>query len=76
MDNIHEQIERRAYELFQARGGQDGYHIDDWLQAEKEIAGAVTKKAAAVRKTASGKAPTAAKKKAAAPKKKAAAKKK
>lgn len=30
-------IERRAYELFVARGGQDGYHMEDWLKAESEI---------------------------------------
>ncbi|MBI1734827.1 MAG: DUF2934 domain-containing protein [Candidatus Rokubacteria bacterium] len=30
-------IARRAYELFQARGGQHGYEIEDWLQAEREL---------------------------------------
>ena len=34
------QIEKRAYELFVARGGQDGYHMEDWLKAESEIIGA------------------------------------
>ncbi len=37
MDSLQEKIARRAFELFQARGGQHGYHIEDWLQAEKEI---------------------------------------
>jgi hypothetical protein len=37
MDKLQEQIAKRAYELFQARGGIDGYHIQDWLQAEKEV---------------------------------------
>jgi hypothetical protein len=37
MESKQEQIARRAYELFQARGGQHGYHMSDWLQAEKEI---------------------------------------
>jgi len=37
MDKVQEQVARRAYELFQARGGEHGYHIADWLQAEKEI---------------------------------------
>jgi hypothetical protein len=32
-------IARRAYEIFQARGGQHGYEIEDWLQAERELAG-------------------------------------
>jgi hypothetical protein len=30
-------IEKRAYELFLERGGVHGYHIEDWLRAEKEI---------------------------------------
>lgn len=37
MEKNQEQVAKRAYELFQARGGQDGYHIVDWLQAEKEM---------------------------------------
>ena len=32
-------IARRAYELFQARGGEHGYEIEDWLQAERELTG-------------------------------------
>ena len=32
-------IARRAYEIFQARGGQHGYEIEDWLQAERELTG-------------------------------------
>jgi hypothetical protein len=34
-----EQIERRAYELFVARQGRDGSAEQDWLQAERELAG-------------------------------------
>lgn len=30
-------IERRAYELYLARGGADGYAIEDWQQAEREL---------------------------------------
>jgi hypothetical protein len=33
----HEQIARRAYELFLARGGQHGNHEQDWQQAEREL---------------------------------------
>ena len=33
----HEQVSRRAYEIYQARGGQDGRHHDDWVQAEREL---------------------------------------
>jgi hypothetical protein len=32
-----EQIERRAYELYLARGGADGHDFDDWLRAEREL---------------------------------------
>ncbi|MGB6431327.1 MAG: DUF2934 domain-containing protein [Candidatus Acidiferrales bacterium] len=32
-----EQIERRAYELYLQRGGQDGGDVNDWLVAEREL---------------------------------------
>ena len=32
-----EDIERRAYELYLARGRADGYALEDWLQAEREL---------------------------------------
>jgi hypothetical protein len=34
-----EAIARRAYELYQARGGTHGADMDDWLQAERELRG-------------------------------------
>lgn len=33
------EIARRAYEIFLGRGGGDGHDIEDWLQAEAELAG-------------------------------------
>jgi Protein of unknown function (DUF2934) len=30
-------IARRAHEIYEARGGQDGKALDDWLQAEREV---------------------------------------
>lgn len=36
----HDDIERRAYELYEARGREDGHDWDDWLQAERELQGA------------------------------------
>ena len=30
-------IARRAYELYLARGCEDGHDVDDWLQAEREL---------------------------------------
>jgi hypothetical protein len=32
-----ERIQRRAYELFEARGGGPGHELDDWLLAEHEL---------------------------------------
>ena len=32
-----EQIRRRAYEIYLARGGQGASELDDWLQAEAEL---------------------------------------
>jgi len=36
-EEIQDQIRRRAYELYEARGRGDGYDLDDWLQAEFEV---------------------------------------
>ncbi len=33
----YEQIRRRAYELYERRGRQHGYHEQDWFQAESEL---------------------------------------
>jgi hypothetical protein len=35
---LQEQIRRRAYELYEQRGRNDGYELNDWLQAESEMA--------------------------------------
>jgi hypothetical protein len=32
-----EEIEMAAYALYLERGGGDGYAVDDWLQAEREL---------------------------------------
>jgi len=32
-----EEIRRRAYEIYLARGGAPGHEIEDWLQAESEL---------------------------------------
>jgi len=45
--DAQEQIRRRAYELYEQRGKQDGLADQDWFQAEAEIVGASTLKAAA-----------------------------
>ena len=33
----HQEIAARAYQLYVARGRQDGHEVDDWLQAEYEL---------------------------------------
>jgi len=35
--DLQARIAKRAYELFEQRGGKDGYALEDWLQAEREI---------------------------------------
>jgi hypothetical protein len=35
-----EDVERRAFELYEQRGGEHGHDWDDWLEAEREIRGA------------------------------------
>ena len=36
-DDPQDIIARRAYELFEERGREDGHDLDDWLQAEREL---------------------------------------
>ena len=33
----HDQIARRAFELFERRGSSHGHDVDDWLQAERDL---------------------------------------
>lgn len=35
--DLAERIQRRAYEIFEGRGGSCGCELDDWLQAEHEV---------------------------------------
>jgi len=35
--NAEDRIRQRAYELYVARGREDGHELDDWQQAEEEI---------------------------------------
>lgn len=36
-------IARRAYELYEQRGRQDGLALEDWLNAERQLVGAAGK---------------------------------
>jgi hypothetical protein len=51
-DGSHEDIARRAYEIYEARGRTGGSPVEDWLLAEQQLAAAVTT-AAPTRKRAS-----------------------
>jgi len=44
---VLEQIAQRAYELYEARGREDGHDLDDWLRAEAEITSRAAKGASA-----------------------------
>ena len=37
--DLHVRIAARAHELYEQRGCLDGYHLRDWLEAEREILG-------------------------------------
>jgi hypothetical protein len=35
--NLEQQIRERAYELYEARGREDGHDEEDWFRAKEEI---------------------------------------
>jgi len=35
--NLEDEIRRRAYELYEHRGGKSGSEAEDWLAAEREV---------------------------------------
>lgn len=45
--DLQEQVRRRAFELYELRGREDGHDLDDWLQAESEFVQRQGKAAAA-----------------------------
>jgi hypothetical protein len=34
---LEHQIRQRAYELYEARGREEGHELEDWFRAEEEI---------------------------------------
>jgi hypothetical protein len=36
--DLQELVRARAYELYEQRGREDGHDLEDWVQAESEIA--------------------------------------
>lgn len=39
LDDLHARIAQRAYELHAQRGYREGYAVEDWLEAERELLG-------------------------------------
>jgi HSP20 family molecular chaperone IbpA len=37
LKETYQALARRAYEFYEARGGEDGHDLDDWLRAESEL---------------------------------------
>ena len=37
IEPTHEDIARRAYQLYEERGGEHGRDVEDWFQAEREL---------------------------------------
>jgi hypothetical protein len=35
---LEHQIRLRAYELYEARGREEGYELEDWFRAKEELA--------------------------------------
>jgi hypothetical protein len=33
----HDEIAQLAFSLYEARGRQDGHHVEDWVRAEREL---------------------------------------
>ena len=36
-EDLQERVRRRAYDLYERRGREEGHDVEDWLQAEAEI---------------------------------------
>ena len=38
-EQVEEKVRKRAYELYELRGRENGLDFDDWLKAESEVRG-------------------------------------
>jgi hypothetical protein len=45
--NTEDEIRRRAFEVYEQRGREDGHDVEDWLRAQKEITQSQSRRAAA-----------------------------
>ncbi len=39
----HDEVARRAYELYLRRGSRNGHDVEDWLEAERQLRGRGTR---------------------------------
>ncbi len=39
VEQLEQQIRKRAYELYELRDREDGRDLDDWLKTESEVSG-------------------------------------
>ncbi len=37
MQTLFDDVQRKAFEMFQKRGGLDGFDLDDWFRAEQDL---------------------------------------
>jgi len=37
METLFDDVRRKAFDLFQQRGGMDGFDLDDWFRAEQDL---------------------------------------
>ena len=49
--NNDDAVSRKAYEIYQSRGGDHGRDLDDWFEAEKQLRSSVPPKAPRKTKT-------------------------
>ena len=45
--DLEPEIRRRAYELYELRGREDGHEMEDWLRAEEDVTRNLRRKSAA-----------------------------
>lgn len=45
-EDLHSRIAECAYDLYERRGRQHGYELDDWLEAERRVLGGEVKQQA------------------------------
>jgi hypothetical protein len=47
----NEQIRQRAYEIYLARGGEDGHDLSDWIEATRELSESNEQESVSAQKT-------------------------